>query len=122
MTNEEMQKIMEFILRQQATFTVNLDLLTEKVGHISDAQRRTEQNLAELAAAQTQMARQQEHMNEVVASMADSQQRTDEKLAALAEAQARTDRKLSETDERLNILIGVVERYFSEGRNGKSSD
>lgn len=32
----------------------------------------------------------------------------DEKLIALADAQ-------KETDERLNTLIGVVERYFSNG-------
>jgi ABC-type transporter Mla subunit MlaD len=120
MTNEEMQKMMEFILEQQATFTVNLDLLRDKVDQLSDAQRRTEKNLAELAASQAQMIRQQTHMNEVVAAIADSQQRTDAKLAELAEAQAHTDKRLAETDERLNILVGVVERYFSEGRNGKS--
>jgi peptidoglycan hydrolase CwlO-like protein len=113
MTNEEMQQMMEFILQQQATFTVNLERLTEKVEHLSDAQRRTEQNLAELATAQAQMARQQTHMNEVVAAIADAQQRTESKVAELAEAQAHTD-------ERLNTLINVVERYFSEGRNGKS--
>lgn len=129
MTNEEMQKMMEFILQQQATFTVNLDRLTEKVEHLSDAQRQTEKSLAELAAAQAelattqaQMARQQAHMNEVVAAIADAQQRTDDKLAELAAQQAQTDKQLSGTDERLNILIGVVERYFSNGHNGKSSD
>jgi hypothetical protein len=113
MTSEEMQKMMEFILQQQATFTVNLDLLGEKVGRVSDAQRRTEESLAELAAAQAQIARQQAHMNEVVAAIADAQQHTEAKVAELAEAQAHTD-------ERLNNLINVVERYFSEGRNGKS--
>jgi hypothetical protein len=39
------------------------------------------------------------------------------------EAQARADERLSEaqarTDERLNALIDTVERYISEGRNGK---
>lgn len=113
MTNEEMQKMMEFILQQQATFTVNLDLLREQVNHLSDAQRRTEENLAELVTAQTQMARQQTHMNEVVAAIADAQQRTEARVAELAEAQAHTD-------ERLNSLINVVERYFSNGRKDNS--
>ena len=99
MTEEEMQKKMEFILEQQARFTVNIDLLRE-------AQQRTETNLAEVAAAQAQMARAQTHMNEVVAVM--------------AEAQERTDRKLAETDDRLNTLINVVERHISEGHHGKS--
>ncbi len=120
MTNDEMQKMMEFILEQQARFATNMDLLGEKVDHLSDAQRRTEESLAELAAVQTHMLRMQTHMNEVVAAIADAQQRTDAKVAELAEAQARTDRKLSETDERLNVLIGVVERYFSNGRKSDS--
>ena len=99
MTEDEMQKKMEFILEQQAQFAINVDLLGE-------AQQRTEAHLSEVAVAQAQMARSQAHMNEVVAVM--------------AEAQERTDRKLGETDDRLNTLINVVERYISEGRNGKS--
>jgi hypothetical protein len=89
MSEEEMQQKMEFIIEQQARFTVNIDLLRE-------AQVRTEAHLAEVATAQAQMARSQAHMNEVVAVM--------------AEAQERTDRKLAETDDRLNTLINVVER------------
>ena len=99
MTEDEMQKKMEFILEQQAQFAINVDLLGE-------AQQRTEAHLSQVAVAQAQMARSQVHMNEVVAVM--------------AEAQERTDRKLAETDDRLNTLIGVVERYISEGRNGTS--
>jgi predicted short-subunit dehydrogenase-like oxidoreductase (DUF2520 family) len=59
-------------------------------------------------------------MNEVVVAIADAQQRTEARVAELAEAQSRTDRKLAETDERLNVLIGVVERYFSNGRKSDS--
>ncbi|HEY0006230.1 MAG TPA: hypothetical protein VGB17_15730 [Pyrinomonadaceae bacterium] len=36
------------------------------------------------------------------------------------EAQGRTANQVAETDERLNSLITVIERYISEGRNGKS--
>jgi peptidoglycan hydrolase CwlO-like protein len=120
MTNEEMQKMMEFMLQQQAGFATNMNLLVEKVGHLSDAQLRMGKSLAELATAQAQMARQQAHMNEVVAAIADAQQRTDAKVAELTEAQSRTDQQLAETDERLNVLIGVVERYFSNGRKSDS--
>lgn len=45
MTDEEMKKKMEFIVEQQAKFTVNLDSLRE-------AQERTESHLAEVAVAQ----------------------------------------------------------------------
>jgi 3'-phosphoadenosine 5'-phosphosulfate (PAPS) 3'-phosphatase len=99
MTEEEMQKKMEFILEQQAQFAVNIDLLRESVSQVSEAQQRTEAHLAEVATAQAQMARSQSHMNEVVAVMAEAQERT---------------------DDRLNTLINVVERHISEGHNGKS--
>jgi ABC-type transporter Mla subunit MlaD len=111
MTNEEIQKMMEFILQQQVTFTVNLERLTEQVSHLSEAQLRAAGTVEQIVQVQT-------HMNEVVAAIADAQQRADDKLAELAAQQARTDQQLSETDERLNVLIGVVERYFSNGRNG----
>jgi predicted nucleic acid-binding Zn-ribbon protein len=114
MTNEEMRQMMEFILQQQATFTVNLDMLREQVVRLNDAQQRTEATIGQIVKVQVSMT-------DVVAAIAAAQQRTDAKFAELAQAQAHTDKQLAETDERLNILVGVVERYFSEGRNGKSS-
>ena len=106
MTEEEMQKKMEFILEQQAHFAVNIDVLRENVGLLAAAQKHTDETVANLARMQT-------HMNEVVAVMAEAQQR-------MFEAQERTDRKLAETDDRLNTLINVVERHISEGHNGRS--
>lgn len=60
---------------------------------ISERVSRLETNMAEMARAQT-------HMNEVVAVMADTHRHTEEKLDA---------------------FIGVLERYISENRNGKSN-
>jgi hypothetical protein len=110
MREEEMQKKMEFIIEQQAQFAVNMDLLRE-------AQQRTEERLAEVAAAQAQMSRAQTHMNEVVAVMAEAQERMAESQERMIEAQERTDQKLAETDDRLNTLINIVERQISEGHN-----
>jgi hypothetical protein len=108
MTNEEIQNTMEFILQQQAQFAVNMQRLEETFGvnikKLEETQERTARQVSELAAAQAQMYQSQTHMNNVVAEMAD--------------AQARTDEKLAETDERLNSLINIVERYISERRNG----
>jgi uncharacterized coiled-coil protein SlyX len=86
MTNEELEKAMQFILEQQAQFAANQQQLGERV-------TRLETNMAEMARAQT-------HMNEVVAVMADTHRHTEEKLDA---------------------FIGVLERYISEGRNGKGN-
>jgi ABC-type transporter Mla subunit MlaD len=113
MTNEEMQKTMEFILEQQATFTVNLDQLGEKVNQLAEAQGRMEATIERIVEVQQRTI-------DVVAAIADAQQRTEARVAELAEAQARTDERLAQTDERLNVLIGVVERYFSNGRKDNS--
>lgn len=106
MTNEEMQKMMEFILQQQATFTVNLERLEENVNQLAESQRRTEATIGQIVQVQLRMT-------DVVAAIADAQQRTEARVAELAEAQAHTD-------ERLNSLINVVERYFSNGRKDNS--
>jgi uncharacterized coiled-coil protein SlyX len=86
MTNEELEKAMQFVLEQQAQFASNQQQVNERVS-------RLETNMAEMARAQT-------HMNEVVAVMAETHRHTEEKLDA---------------------FIGVLERYISEGRNGKGN-
>jgi acyl transferase domain-containing protein len=91
MTNEELEKAMRFVLEQQAQFAANQQQISERVS-------RLEANMADMAQAQAEMARAQTHMNEVVAVMADTHRHTEEKLDA---------------------FIGVLERYISEGRNGK---
>ena len=48
-----------------------------------------------------------------------AQTNADERMAALTNAQIRTEETLKETNEKLNNLIVVVERFIS-GRNGAS--
>jgi len=91
MTNEELEKAMQFVLEQQAQFAANQQQISGRVS-------RLETNMADMAQAQAEMARAQAHMNEVVAVMADTHRHTEEKLDA---------------------FIGVLERYISEGRNRK---
>src|SRR5438067_1076665 len=57
-----------------------------------------------------------------IEALADAQIRTEEALSRLAGAQARTEAALAQTDERFNRLVDIVERYISEGRNGKSRE
>ena len=68
MTNEEMEKTMQFILEQQAQLVVSQQQVEGRVSHL-------ETNMAEMARSQT-------HMNEVVAVMADTHRHTQEKLDA----------------------------------------
>lgn len=100
MTNEEIEKTMQFILEQQAQFTTNFQKIEES--RLRDTNRVTQ--LEESFRLLVQLA--QSH---------------DERLVSLAEAQIRTSEQLAETDERLNTLIAVVERYISKGQNDSSS-
>ena len=98
MTNEEFDRRAEFIVEQQAQFTADIQQLRE-------AQAQTDQVVSRLAAVTLEGFK---DVNAKLDALIDSQMR-------LAEAQALTDKKLRN-------LIAVVDRYFSEGRNGKSNE
>lgn len=90
MSEEERQRQMDFILEQQAQFAVNVELLrqhvdtlTTNVDGLREAQARTDETVSRIATQVEQMARQQAHINEVVAVIADAQHHTDERLNAL---------------------------------------
>ena len=100
MTNEEIEKTMQFILEQQAQFTSNF----QKIGEARERDSARIMQLEESFRLLVQLARSH-----------------DERLVSLAEAQIRTSEQLAETDERLNSLIAVVERYITnKGQNGSS--
>jgi adenylate kinase len=97
MTNEELEKAMQFVLEQQAQFVANQQQISERV---SGLETNTNERLSRLEMNMAEMARAQTHMNEVVAVMAETHRHTEEKLEA---------------------FIGVLERYISEDRNGKGN-
>ena len=102
MTNEEMQRAMDFIVETEAKSSAKIDALAEaqKQGQSEADQRwaRADQRWA----------------------------RTEESIRALLTIAEIHEREISSigdqtraTDERLNALINVVERQITEGRNGK---
>lgn len=103
MSEEELQKKMEFIIEQQAQLVANQGKANERLTRLENV-----------------VVRLYEDTEAKLNALVDAQMRTEASVAALAEAQLRTDSKLAETDERLNSLITVVERYVSERRNGQS--
>ena len=115
MTEEELNKKMEFIVEQQAQFTadiqvmrevrdVDVKLLKEQDRKLSDAIATAAELVGGLAVAQVRLT--------------ETQARTDVRLA---ESQARTDAKFVEFSDRLNIFIGVVERHIAgNGGNNRS--
>jgi hypothetical protein len=99
MTNEEIQKMMEFIIKQHESFVVDMQQLRES--HI-----RGEARLSRLEAAFVTLYN-------TVSETAKAQKELVQAQKELAGSQARTD-------ERLNNLITVVERFISKGQNGES--
>lgn len=102
MTNAQFERRMQFIVEQQAQFTVDIQEL--KAAQKSEAKlwREKHQSLNDAVTA----------LVGIVGRLARSQEATDQQISELTNRQA-------ETDDRLNALIGVVERYF--GGNGTSA-
>ncbi len=103
MTNEEFEKKMEFIVEQQAQFATDIQQLSEAQAQLQATQAQTEQLVARLA-------------NVTLEGFKD----VNAKIDALVDSQVRLTESQSRTDENLRNLIAVVDRYFSEGRNGHS--
>ena len=95
MNNEEFDRKMAFIVEQQAQFATDIQQMRE-------LQAQTENVVGRLAHATLEGFK---DVNAKPDSLVDSQIR-------LTEAQ-------THTDGNLRNLIAVVDRYFSEGRNGK---
>jgi chromosome segregation ATPase len=97
MTNEEIQRTMEFIIKQQEGFSERMEVLSE-------SHAKSEGRITRLEGAFV-------NLYNTVSKLADTAAKHEKALATLTESQAHTD-------ERLNNLIDVVERLISEGRNG----
>ena len=95
MSNEEVNRRIAFIIEQQAQFTSDIQQLREAQSELQATQVQTEQVVARLAHVTL------EGFKDVSA-----------KINSLVDSQIRTD-------ENLRNLIAVVDRYFSEGRNGQ---
>ena len=90
MTNEEIQKVLEFIIKQQESFSEKLEQMRE-IHH------------ARISSVETAVV----HLYNAVTDLNKSQKDLAVKMTELAEAQAHTDR-------RLNVLIDIVQ----QGRGG----
>ena len=110
MTNEEFEKRMEFIIEQHARFGSDIQRLQEAQARTEQTVAQTEQILGRLANV-TSVGFQD--VTAKIDALVDAQVRTDDNIRKLAEAQTRTD-------DTLRNLIAVVDRYFRDGRNGKT--
>ena len=101
MTNEDFEKTKEFILQQQAQFTSDMQQLREAQAKTDQVVTQTVEIVGRLAHATL------EGFND-----------TNAKINALVDSQINLSEAQSRTHEDLTNLIAVVDRYFTEGRNG----
>ena len=105
MTNEEMQRAMEFIVEMEAKSSAKIDALAEAQ---KEAEERWKQADERWARADERWARTEESIRALL-SIAEMHEKEIVTLTENGRA----------TDERLNTLINVVERQISDGRDGK---
>jgi predicted mannosyl-3-phosphoglycerate phosphatase (HAD superfamily) len=119
----------ERLLRLENAFTTLSELAAKSNERHDSADDRLDKLLTLALSADERMSQQQAWINELgaeqvrlaraQADLTAAQGHLAAAQAELAAAQARTEAALAETNERLNNLINVVERFISEGRNGK---
>jgi hypothetical protein len=103
MSNEEMNRKMEFIVEQQAKFAADIEVTREV--QAADA-RRLSNALMGLMDIVGNLTRTHIETDQSISRLTEAQTETDEGIKRLTEAQVRTD-------ARLNILINVVDRHIS---------
>ncbi len=104
MTPEEMQRTMQFILDQQARFSVDIDKINETLARHNDA-------IVGLVQVSRTLI---DHQAAGEARMV----RIEEKMADLAEAQKELSYAQKAADERLTAFMALVEKYISSRDGG----
>jgi hypothetical protein len=95
-----------------------LEFSAEILAQLSASQQRQDVGISQLAGAVSTLALVVDEMgNRMEAGFSRTEERqrqTDEQMRRTDEQMRRTDEQMRRTDERLNALISVVERHFSD--------
>ncbi len=100
MANEDLEKKMKVIVEQQAQFASDIGQLKDIVTRLANGSLK--------------------RFEDIEGKTAKRFENTEGKIAALVDSQIRLTEAQARTDENLRTLVAVVDRYFSEGRHGKS--
>ncbi len=114
MTDEERQRQMDFILKQQAQFTVDMDRLGASDERAARRLDRLERIVKLAVRAGLRERRSRREQDERITALVDSQINTEASMAALAASQINTDATI-------NRLAEIVERMTGK-QNGKTGN
>jgi len=109
---ERIEQKIEFIVNQQAQFSI--DLANQQAQFAADLQRLRGQ-VERLTDAMITLVG-------MVGKLTEAQAKTDANVAELAVAMRKLEEKGAETEERLNAFISFVERYLSEQQDRKHEE
>jgi VCBS repeat-containing protein len=110
MSNEHYEKRMEFIVEHQAQFSIDIQQLRESQAELQAAQVRTEQVVVQSGEIVARLA------NVTLEGFKD----VNAKIDALVDSQIRTDEKINALTDNIQNLTAIVNRYFTEGRDGNN--
>ena len=119
MTNEEMERAIDFLLKSQANLEVRIEQTNEQLARTDERVWQLTEQVSALAGTQNEFiqvvtrtfeaqAQINESLRAGISELAAKQSRTEESLVSLAEAQVNTNR-------RLDALIDIIQR----GRDGQ---
>lgn len=113
MTYEEMQRMMEFILEQQAQLVANGQRTDERINRIVVALDNLATNAFErFERIDARTSTESEVVNAKLAALVDSQMRTEEVVRRVSE-------RGEKTDEAVRNLTEVVNHHLRDHRNGE---
>jgi hypothetical protein len=110
MSNEEMNKKMEFIVEQQAKFAAEIEIMREVQAADAKLLKEQDRKLSDAVIA----------VVDIVGSLARAQTGADDRINLLADDFSRLAQAQARTEASLSILINVVERHIS-GNGGSES-
>ena len=120
MIDEEMQKTMQFILEQEARTAVRFEVLAERVDGLAEKVDGLAGRAEALAASQERNERKWERTEEGIRLLLSIAEIHEREMAIHEREIATLSENGRATDERLNVLISVVEKDISKRRSGKS--
>jgi len=111
-----MERAIEFLLEHQATLEQRIEQTNAQIAKTSEQLAKTDEQLTKTDAQLAKTDAQVSETSRQLAAYAETQSEfieiTTRSIQSLVEAQTRTD-------ERLNILIGIVERHVADGHGGQ---
>lgn len=107
MSNEELNKKMEFIVEHQAKFAADMEMMREAQAAETAARKEEDQKLSGALGGLVDI------VGQLARHQMEAQKRRDEEINRLTQAQ-------TETSQSLKILINVVERHI-HGNGGTES-